>query len=163
MTIIPGNRNRFGKTKLFTIPVGSWVLQIRCSKCNITCCFIQVWILVSRAEGAYQLRLLRTKYDVRPQDWWREKRTNSFIKKELYSISQHARFLRSGIPSPTHSPKIEDYPLSAIRNCLFNIFGATIKVWRPSPPSATWGRTMPRWQWTHLPMEIGHEIWYLER
>jgi hypothetical protein len=39
---------------------------------------------------------------------------------------------------------------SAVRDCLFNIFAATIHTWRPSPPSATWGRAMPWWQGTRL-------------
>jgi hypothetical protein len=51
-------------------------------------------------------------------------------------------------PSPT--PKLEDHPLSAVRDCLFNIFAATLHIWRPSPPSTTWGRAMPWWQGTHL-------------
>jgi hypothetical protein len=41
-------------------------------------------------------------------------------------------------------------PFSAVRDCLFNIFTATLHIWRPSPPSATWGRAMPWWQGTHL-------------
>ena len=32
-------------------------------------------------------------------------------------------------PHPT--PKLEDYTLSAVRNCLFNIFAATLHNWRP--------------------------------
>jgi hypothetical protein len=35
------------------------------------------------------------------------------------------------------TPKLEDYPLSAVRDCLFNIFAATLHIWRPFPPSAT--------------------------
>jgi hypothetical protein len=46
--------------------------------------------------------------------------------------------------------KLEDHPLSDVRNCLFSIFAATLHIWRPSPPSTTWGRTMPWWQGTHL-------------
>jgi hypothetical protein len=48
------------------------------------------------------------------------------------------------------TPKLEDYPLSAVRHCLFNIFAATLHIWRPSPPSATWGCALPWWQGTHL-------------
>jgi hypothetical protein len=32
--------------------------------------------------------------------------------------------------------KLKDHPLSAVHNCLFNIFAATLHIWRPSPPSA---------------------------
>jgi hypothetical protein len=52
--------------------------------------------------------------------------------------------------APRPTPKLEDHPLSAVRDCLFNIFAATLHIWRPSPPSATWGRAMPWWQGTHL-------------
>jgi hypothetical protein len=46
-------------------------------------------------------------------------------------------------PHPT--PMMEDHPLSAVRDCLFNIFAASLHTWRASPPSATWGRAMPWW------------------
>jgi hypothetical protein len=36
-------------------------------------------------------------------------------------------------PHPT--PKLKDHPLSVVRDCLFNIFAATLHIWRPSPPS----------------------------
>jgi hypothetical protein len=32
-------------------------------------------------------------------------------------------------PRPT--PKLEDHPLSAVRECLFNVFAATLHNWRP--------------------------------
>jgi hypothetical protein len=50
--------------------------------------------------------------------------------------------------APRPTPKPEDYSLSAVRDCLFRIFAGTHHIWRPSPPSATWGRVM--WQGTHL-------------
>jgi hypothetical protein len=50
--------------------------------------------------------------------------------------------------APRPIPKLEDHPLSAVRNCLCNIFAASLHIWRPSPPSATWGRAMPWWQGT---------------
>jgi hypothetical protein len=51
---------------------------------------------------------------------------------------------------PRSTPKLEEHPLSAVRDCLFNIFAATLHIWRPSPPSATWGRAVPWWQEAHL-------------
>jgi hypothetical protein len=65
-------------------------------------------------------------------------------------------FLWWGVVSPT--PKLEDHPLSAVRDCLFNIFAATLHTWRPSPPSATWGRAMPWWQGTNLTWRISETI-----
>jgi hypothetical protein len=50
--------------------------------------------------------------------------------------------------APRPTPKLEDHLLSAVHDCLFNIFAATIHNWRASPPSATWGRAMPWWQGT---------------
>jgi hypothetical protein len=52
--------------------------------------------------------------------------------------------------APRPTPKLEDRPLSAVHDCLFNMFAATIHMWRPSPPSATWGRAMPCWEGAHL-------------
>jgi hypothetical protein len=39
--------------------------------------------------------------------------------------------------APRPTPKLEDHRLSAVRDCLFIIFAATLHIWRPSPPSAT--------------------------
>jgi hypothetical protein len=33
--------------------------------------------------------------------------------------------------APRTNPKLEDHPLSAIRDCLFNVFAATLRNWRP--------------------------------
>jgi hypothetical protein len=35
------------------------------------------------------------------------------------------------------TPKLEEYTLSAVRDRLFNIFAATLHIWRPSPTSTT--------------------------
>jgi len=43
-------------------------------------------------------------------------------------------FSRLGVVSPLSNL----HPLSAVRDCLFNIFAATLHIWRPSP-SATRG------------------------
>jgi hypothetical protein len=48
------------------------------------------------------------------------------------------------------TPNLEDHPLSAVRDCLFNIFAAALHNWKAFPPTATWGRAMPWWQGTHL-------------
>jgi hypothetical protein len=57
--------------------------------------------------------------------------------------------------APRPTPKLEDHPLSAVRDCLFNIFAATLHNWRVFPLSATWGRAMPWWQGTHLTWFLG--------
>jgi hypothetical protein len=46
-------------------------------------------------------------------------------------------FLRWGVVSSPPNPQAGGHPLSAVHDCLFNIFAATLHNWRPSPPSAT--------------------------
>jgi hypothetical protein len=35
------------------------------------------------------------------------------------------------------TPDLDDRLLSTVRDCLFNIFAATLHIWRPSAPPAT--------------------------
>jgi hypothetical protein len=51
-------------------------------------------------------------------------------------------------PHPTL--KLEDHPLLAVCDCLFNMSAATLHIWRPSSSSAAWGHTKPWRQGTHL-------------
>jgi hypothetical protein len=60
-------------------------------------------------------------------------------------------FYGEGSLGPRPTPKLEDKPFSAVRNCLYNIFAAALRIWRPSPPSATWGRAMRVLTWDPLP------------
>jgi hypothetical protein len=39
---------------------------------------------------------------------------------------------------------------------------ATLHIWRPSPPSATWGRAMPWWQVTHITWHLRFMVLILE-
>jgi hypothetical protein len=39
--------------------------------------------------------------------------------------------------APRPTPKLEGHPLSPVRDCLSNIFTASLQNWRVSPPSAT--------------------------
>jgi hypothetical protein len=57
-------------------------------------------------------------------------------------------FFYGELLTPRPTPKLEDHPLAAVCDCLFNIFAAFLHTWRASPPSATWGRAMPWWQRT---------------
>jgi hypothetical protein len=52
--------------------------------------------------------------------------------------------------APRPTPKLEDHRLTAVHDCLFNIFAAAVHDRRASPPSATWGLAMPWWHGTHL-------------
>jgi hypothetical protein len=40
--------------------------------------------------------------------------------------------------APCQTPQLEDHPLSAVREWLFNILAATLHIRKTSPPSATW-------------------------
>jgi hypothetical protein len=41
-------------------------------------------------------------------------------------------FYGEGLLAPLPTSKLEDHTLSAVRNWLFNIFTATLRLWRPS-------------------------------
>jgi hypothetical protein len=62
--------------------------------------------------------------------------------------------------SPHPTPKLEEHLLSAIRDCLFTIFAATLHKWRSSHPSATRGRAKPWCRKLHCsqtgPTSCGH-------
>jgi hypothetical protein len=60
----------------------------------------------------------------------------------LCDILSQAYFLWWGLVSPTPNSQVKDHPLSAVWNCLFNIFAATPHIWSLSSPSSTWGRAM---------------------
>jgi len=47
--------------------------------------------------------------------------------------------LRRGVVSPSPKFKLTDHPLSAVRNCLFNIFAASLHIhWLPPPSAIPW-------------------------
>jgi len=45
------------------------------------------------------------------------------------TVTQQDTFLRQGDVSTSPRRKLEDLPLSAFRNCLLNIFAATLLIW----------------------------------
>jgi hypothetical protein len=89
--------------------------------------------------------------------WSLSSARSSRLSKEFVQASPLWHFVTSlffygeqlSAPRPTHN--LENHPLSAARDYLFNIFTANFHIWRPSRPSATWGRVMPWWQETHPP------------
>ena len=44
------------------------------------------------------------------------------------SISKHFVFHGEELLAPRPTPKLEDHPLSAVRDCLFNLFAATLHI-----------------------------------
>jgi len=55
-------------------------------------------------------------------------------------------FYSEELSAPCTTPKLEDHPFPVVCEWLFNIFAATLHIWRPSFLSTTWGHTMPWWQ-----------------
>jgi hypothetical protein len=51
-------------------------------------------------------------------------------------------FFYNELLAPRPTPKLEDHPLSAICDCLFNILAATLHICGPTPSSATWWRAL---------------------
>jgi hypothetical protein len=47
-----------------------------------------------------------------------------FVKIKIFSCE--------GLLSSRPTPKLDDHPLSAVRDCLFNIFASALRIWRPS-------------------------------
>jgi hypothetical protein len=70
--------------------------------------------------------------------------------RPLLNVRNKLIFYGEELLAPRPTPKLEDHPLLAVHNCLFNIFTSVLHNWRASPPLATWGHTMPWWQGTHL-------------
>jgi hypothetical protein len=54
----------------------------------------------------------------------------------LSNIRNKLNFYGEELLAPRPTPKLENHPFLAVRDCLFNIFAATLQNWRPSPPSA---------------------------
>jgi hypothetical protein len=70
--------------------------------------------------------------------------------RPLLNIRNKLIFYGDELLAPCPTLKLEDHPLSAVRDGLFNTFAVALHNWRASPPSATWGRVMPWWQRTRL-------------
>jgi len=49
-------------------------------------------------------------------------------------------FNREGLLAPRPTPKLEDHPSSAVRDCLFNLFAATLLIGGRSSIRNLWTR-----------------------
>jgi hypothetical protein len=58
--------------------------------------------------------------------------TSGRVRGALKHFVTIKNFYGEGLLAPRPTPKLEDHPLSAVRDCLFNIFAATLCIWRPS-------------------------------
>jgi hypothetical protein len=52
--------------------------------------------------------------------------------------------------TPYPTPILKDRTLSVVCDGLIGVFVATLYIWRPFPPSETWGCATPWWHGTHL-------------
>jgi hypothetical protein len=66
---------------------------------------------------------------------------NQSMSEASSEFSKQDYFLWWSVLAPRLIPKLEDHPMSAVRDCLFNIFAATLHTWRTFRPS-TWGRAI---------------------
>jgi hypothetical protein len=77
-----------------------------------------------------------------PRSFQRICRCPSLCVISLTYYNFKMRFCKSFHPTP----KMGGHPLSAVRDCLFSIFAATVRSWRPTLPSGNLKRSMPLWQ-----------------
>ena len=63
----------------------------------------------------------------------------------LWMVRNIICFYGEELLAPRPTPKLEDHPFSALRDCLFNILAAALHD-GGRPPSATWWRAMLWWQ-----------------
>jgi hypothetical protein len=62
-------------------------------------------------------------------------RSEVFLSSFIISLF----FYDEELLAPRPTLKLEDRPLSAVRDCLFNVFAATLHIWRPSSEDAPCG------------------------
>jgi hypothetical protein len=59
---------------------------------------------------------------------WQFSWKNPSKSEALWNVYLHAGFLRREVVSSTPNHQVGDYPLSAVRDCLFNIFAAALPI-----------------------------------
>jgi hypothetical protein len=76
------------------------------------------------------------------------KKFPAFYETRSFITVSEGCFLRWGVVmlASRPNPKLEYHPLSAVSDCLFNIFAATFHIWGMSRPSAIRGRAILWWQ-----------------
>jgi hypothetical protein len=76
-------------------------------------------------------------------------------------FSSHAIILILFYIAPLSTSNLQDHPLLAVGDCLFNIFPATVIICMLSPPSTTRGFAMPWWQRPILHGTVSHTYTYI--
>ena len=70
----------------------------------------------SRTKSHVPFSLLMSYQDINPRP------------RQVLMFRNKASFYGEELSTPRPTPKLEDYPLSAARDCLFNIFAATLHI-----------------------------------
>ena len=67
----------------------------------------------------------------------------AFTRASVLTFRKNIRFYGEELLAPRSIPKLEDHPLPAVRDCLFNMSAATLPILEAVPPSANRGRATP--------------------
>jgi len=67
-----------------------------------------------------------------PEFHYRANRSPQILRPSV-TFRNKLAFYGDELLAPRPTPNVEDYPLSTVRDCLFNIFAATLHIWRPYP------------------------------
>jgi hypothetical protein len=62
---------------------------------------------------------------------------NPFSFEDFVTFRNKLIFYGEELLAPRPTPKLQDHPLSAVRDCLFSIFAITLHSWKTSAPLAT--------------------------
>ena len=77
-------------------------------------------------------------------------------------VRNRIRFYGEELLAPRPIPKLEDHPLSAVRDCLFNIFGATLNIGgRSSIRNLRARHTMVTGTLPHITAKITYKILHI--
>ena len=107
---------------------------------------VPVWAtLIPSSKPHVRFPLLRSFQRIRPSP------------RPCVTICNLLVFYREKLFAPRSTPKLECHHLSAVLNCLLNIFTACLHVWRSSSPPSTWERAMSWWR-EPLNLKFGHTV-----
>ena len=63
-----------------------------------------------------------------PEPAWSTQSISPGPRLTVWTLSNMILFFGEELLAPRPTPKLEDHPLSAVRDCLFNIFAATLHI-----------------------------------
>ena len=81
-------------------------------------------VLLEKLTGSQLIMKFPTFYGTR-------KFITAFTRPRHLNLSKYQWTFREDLLAPRPTPKLEDHSVSAVRDCLFNLFAATLHIWRP--------------------------------